>query len=64
MDPPLKYAIIHKRLSLEMPKASPSSSTIIGFSHGTIFLFLTHYVLFLERQFVFTFSFFVFCSLV
>ena len=40
MDPPLKYSISYKRLSLGMPKASPSSSTIIGFSHGTIFLFL------------------------
>ena len=40
MDPPLKYSRSYKRLSLGMPKASPSSSTIIGFSHGTIFLFL------------------------
>ena len=40
MDPPLKYSRSHMRLSLGMPKASPSSSTIIGFSHGTIFLFL------------------------
>ena len=35
MDPPLKYSRSYKRLS-----SSPSSSTIIGFSHGTIFLFL------------------------
>ena len=40
MDPPLKYSKSYKRLSLGMPKASPSSSAIIGFSHGTIFLFL------------------------
>ena len=40
MDPSLKYSRSYKRLSLGMPKASPSSSTIIGFSHGTIFLFL------------------------
>ena len=40
MDLPLKYSRSHKRLSLGMPKASPSSSTIIGFSHGTIFLFI------------------------
>ena len=40
MDPPLQYSRIHKRLSLGMPKASPSSSTIINFTHGTIFLFL------------------------
>ena len=40
MDPPLKYSRSHKRLRLGMPKASPSSSTIISFSHGTIFLFL------------------------
>ena len=40
MDPPLEYSRSHKRLSLGMPKASPSSSTIISFSHGTIFLFL------------------------
>ena len=39
MDPPLKYSRSHKRLSLGMPKASPSSSTIIGFTHGTILLF-------------------------
>ena len=40
MDPPMKYSTSYKRLSLGMPKASPSSLTIIGFSHGTIFLFL------------------------
>ena len=40
MDPPLKYSRSYKHLNLGMPKASPSSSTIIGFSHGTIFLFL------------------------
>ena len=40
MDPPLQYSRIHKHLSLGIPKASPSSSTIISFTHGTIFLFL------------------------
>ena len=40
MDPPLQYSRSHKYLSLGMPKASPSSSTIISFAHGTIFLFL------------------------
>ena len=67
MDPTLKYSRSYKRLSLGMPgmpKASPSSSTIIGFSHGTIFLFLYTLCAILERQFVFTFSLFVFSSLV
>ena len=40
MDPPLQYSRSHKHLSLGMPKASPSSSTIISFTCGTIFLFL------------------------
>ena len=39
-DHPLQYSRSHKHLSLGMPKASPSSSTIISFTHGTIFLFL------------------------
>ena len=46
-----------KSLSLGMPKASPSSSTIIGFSLVLYFYSFTNYVLFLERQFVFYFQF-------
>ena len=41
MYPPLQYSRSHKRLSLGMPKASPSPLTIIiSFTRGTIFLFL------------------------
>ena len=64
MDPPLKYSRSHKRLSLGMPKASPSSSTIIGFSHGTIFSFLYTLSDVLGASDFFTFSSFVHCSLV
>ena len=64
MDPPLKYLRSHKRLSLGMPKASPSSSTIIGSLMVLYFYSFTHYVLFLERQFVFIFSLIVLSSLV
>ena len=52
-----------KRLSLGMPKASPSPSTIIGFSHGTIFLFLYTLCAVLGASVCFYFQF-VFCSLV
>ena len=58
MDPTLKYLRSHKRLSLGMPKASPSSSTIIGFSHGTIFLFLYTLCVVLGASVCFYFQFF------
>ena len=57
MDPPLKYSRRHKRLSLGMPKASPSSLTIIDFTHGTIFLFLHTLCVVLGASFVFYFQF-------
>ena len=63
MDPSLKYSRSHKRLSLRMPKTSPSLSTIIGFSHGTIFLFLCTLCAVLGASVCFTFSLFVVCSL-
>ena len=57
MEPPLEYSIIHKRLSLGMPKASPFSSTIISFTRVTIFLFIFTLCVILRASVCFYFQF-------
>src|SRR5664279_422388 len=61
---PLKYSRSLKRLSLGMPKASPSSSTIIrSFPLKLRFYYFTYYMQFLERIYVLLSVLFVYWSL-
>src|SRR5664279_5518991 len=62
---PRKYSRSLKHLSLGMPKASPSSSTIIRLSPLKLYFYcFTYYVLFLERLCVLFYIFVCDCLLV